>query len=59
MVHDGQAAEKVTARQKVLLAAYEAHPERLVRGTPRPPALPAAVWINPPAVEQFSGAPEQ
>jgi len=58
-VHYGQAAETIAARQQVLLAAYQAHPERFVRGTPRPPALPTAVWINPPTasergVEQLS-----
>ena len=51
-VHCGQAAETIVARQQVLLAAYEAHPERFVRGTPRPPALPTAVWINPPPVPE-------
>ena len=33
----------------LLTAAYAAHPERFVRRPPAPPALPAAVWINPPA----------
>ncbi len=28
--------------------AYQAHPERFVKGLPVPPALPKAVWINPP-----------
>jgi putative transposase len=51
-VHCGQAAETLAARQQVLLAAYQAHPERFVRGTPRPPALPTAVWINPPSVPE-------
>jgi putative transposase len=35
-------------RQQVLHAAYAAHPERFVKGTPLPPQLPDAVWINPP-----------
>lgn len=47
-VHTGQAVEAIAARQEVLAAAYQAHPERFVRGTPRPPELPTAVWINPP-----------
>ncbi len=51
-VHGGQAVEMIAARQEVLTAAYEAHPERFVRGTPKPPALPTAVWINPPPVEE-------
>jgi len=58
-VHCGQAAETIAARHQVLVAAYQAHPERFVRGTPRPPTLPTVVWINPPrapqpAVEQLS-----
>lgn len=51
-VHSGQAAETIAARQHVLMAAYQAHPERFVRGTPRPPALPTAVWINAPTVSE-------
>lgn len=51
-VHSGQAVEMIAARQEVLAAAYEVHPERFVRGTPKPPALPTAVWINPPQVEE-------
>lgn len=48
VVHAGQ-AEAVTAGRRLTLArAYEAHPERFVRHPPRPPALPDAVWINPP-----------
>ncbi len=34
MLHDGQAAGVVQSRQKVLQAAYAAHPERFVRGVP-------------------------
>src|SRR5436309_3518901 len=49
MVHDGQAAVVRAHRADVLVAAYAAHPERFVRRPPEPPALPAAVWINPPA----------
>jgi putative transposase len=63
-VHCGQAVETIAARQQVLLAAYQMHPERFVRGTPRPPALPTAVWINPPTasepgVEQLSVVGDQ
>ncbi len=47
-VHHGQAPAVRAARQEVLTAAYAAHPERFVRGRPQPPALPEAVWINPP-----------
>jgi putative transposase len=47
-VHQGQVATVLAARQDVLTAAYQAHPERFVRGQPSPAAPPAAVWINPP-----------
>jgi putative transposase len=51
-VHHGQAGEVLAARQEVLRSAYQAHPERFVRGEPRPAELPRAVWINPPAQGQ-------
>jgi putative transposase len=47
-VHSGEAARLFTTRQQTLTAAYVAHPERFVKGPPRPPALPTAAWINPP-----------
>ena len=50
MVHRGQAAEVLEARHEVMQAAYAAHPERFVHGKPAIPALPEAVWINPPAM---------
>ena len=49
MVHYGQAAAVLAARQTVLTAAYAVHPERFVGQPPRPLALPSKVWINPPA----------
>jgi putative transposase len=51
MVHQGKAAEVVAKREEVMAAAYMAHPERFVRGRPRVPQVPQAVWINPPAVQ--------
>jgi putative transposase len=47
-VHYGNADHAIRARQEVLLQAYEAHPERFVRGAPTPPQLPQEVWINRP-----------
>jgi putative transposase len=47
-VHYGQAQAVVDRRQQVLQAAYAAHPERFVRGEPKPPSLPTEVWINKP-----------
>jgi putative transposase len=48
IVHAGQAQQVRQQRQLVLLDAYAQHPERFRRGQPVPPALPTAVWINPP-----------
>ena len=48
MLHGGE-VETVTQLRKVTLsAAFEGHPERFVRGTPRPPVVPEATWINQP-----------
>lgn len=47
-VHYGRAEALQAERQRILAAAYHAHPERFVGRPPVPPALPAAVWINPP-----------
>jgi putative transposase len=47
-VHYGQAQAVLDQRQKVLQAAYAAHPERFVRGEPKPLSLPKEVWINKP-----------
>ncbi len=49
IVHAGLAPEVQAARAITLSQAYAAHPERFVRHAPRPPDLPTAVWINPPA----------
>jgi len=48
MVYRGRGEQVRTQRQVVLDAAHAAHPERFVRKRPEPPALPPAVWINPP-----------
>lgn len=48
-VHYGQAQAVLDRRQQVLQAAYTAHPERFVRGVPKPPSLPTEVWINEPS----------
>jgi putative transposase len=51
-VHHGHAEQTHAARADVLAAAYAATPERFVRRPPRPPALPAAAWINKPDSEE-------
>ena len=50
-VHYGTASQIFADRQRTLQLAYAAHPERFVKGIPHPPALPTAVWINPPQPE--------
>ncbi len=51
MVHYGKAAMVTSQRQIVLTSAFDAHPERFVRGLPVPPSLPEAAWINKPKIE--------
>ena len=51
-VHYGHAKAIHAERQRVLDAAYHANPERFVRGTPKPPPLPTAAWINKPATQE-------
>jgi putative transposase len=48
-VHFGRAGQAQLERVHVLQAAYAAHPERFVRQTPVPPALPGPAWINKPS----------
>jgi putative transposase len=48
MVHYGQAPVVRPQRQIFLDAAYQAHPESLVRKPPQAPKLQQAVWINKP-----------
>jgi putative transposase len=48
MVHYDQAPAILHHRQRVLDAAYSAHPERFVRKPPTPPQLQKEVWINKP-----------
>jgi putative transposase len=48
-VHYGRAQAVIDRRQQVLQAAYAAHPERFVRGEPKPPSLPTEAWINKPS----------
>ena len=56
MLHYGAAEKTIQNRARVLRCAYEAHPERFVRGCPKPQSLPTAVWINPPATtSELSG----
>ncbi len=56
-VHYGRAAAILEVRHRTRLAAYAAHPERFVKGPPRPETLPTAVWINPPPKTTGQEAP--
>ena len=47
-VHHGRAQAVLMQRQHILQTAWNAHPERFVRGLPKPSPLPEEVWINPP-----------
>ena len=48
-VHHGRAHTVLQQREQTLRAAWNHHPERFVRGIPKPLPIPEAVWINPPA----------
>jgi putative transposase len=54
-VHHGQAPAVIAERKRTLEAAWAAHPERFVLGTPKPNPLPEAVWINPPETSTTGG----
>jgi putative transposase len=51
-VHFGTAHQIRHQRGIVLSEAYTTHPERFVHGTPQPPKLPSAVWINRPTDQE-------
>ena len=53
-VHFGRAQARLQAHQRVLDAAYAAHPERYVNGAPRAPEPPKAAWINRPKADVSS-----
>ena len=46
--HHGTDKVVYEKRQEVMAAFYEQHPERFVKGMPKPPELPGEVWINKP-----------
>lgn len=48
-VYTGRHLELTRVRQRTLDRAYAAHPERFVRGRPKPPAVPEEIWINRPS----------
>ena len=54
-VHHGRADIVLAQRARTLELAWADHPERFVRGIPKPSPLPEAVWINPPATPTTGG----
>jgi putative transposase len=56
-VHYGRSEKKLAQRQLVLQRAFDAHPERFVKGRPSPTQLPGSVWINQPAPEMSLNEP--
>ena len=57
-VHYGRAEAMIAQRERTLQQAWAQHPERFVRGKPKPQALPQQVWINRP-VEEEETSPEE
>ena len=47
-VHYGLTQQLQADRQHVLDQAYRNHPQRFVKGKPKPPHVPDQVWINQP-----------
>lgn len=47
-VHYGLAKDAHAKRTEILTNAFTAHPERFVKGLPKPLSVPTEVWINPP-----------
>lgn len=58
-VHAGTASTIVAARQRVLDAAFQAHPERFPHGAPTHQELPTEVWINQPTTNTVVIEPAQ
>jgi putative transposase len=50
-VHTGQFEQVLVAKQAALDAAYQAHPERFVRGRPLAKRPPAEVYLNRPTTQ--------
>jgi putative transposase len=51
-VHEGHVDERLAARSATLAGAWQAHPERFVRGKPQAPGLAPIVYINQPDLTQ-------
>jgi putative transposase len=51
-LHRGEVELVMEKRVGALEVAFRAHPRRFKGKRPRPPVPPAAVWINPPALDR-------
>ncbi|MBW1903458.1 MAG: IS3 family transposase [Deltaproteobacteria bacterium] len=51
-VHYGRAEQIIKERENVLKVAFEKHPNRFKGKVPKPMALPKAVWINKPSLNE-------
>jgi putative transposase len=58
-VHHGRAEQRRAQRRIILHDAWEAHPERFVRGKPEPLALPEAAYINRPTPVAAEDSPSR
>ena len=58
-VHHHRTQSVLDQRGRTLQAAWTRHPERFVRGIPKPDPLPEAVWINPPATSTMGEIAQQ
>ena len=57
-VHHHRTQSALDQRGRILQAAWTRHPERFVRGIPKPDALPEAIWINPPVTSTTGEIPQ-
>jgi putative transposase len=48
VVHSGRGPEQWEFRRLTMERFYQEYPERFVKGPPKPPRIPAMVWINRP-----------
>ena len=51
-LHHGEGPAILAQRQKSLDEAFDAHPERFVKGPPKVPDFPSKVWLNPPTNQE-------
>ena len=50
-VHYGRRRRSSKVASRCSWDFFGAHPERFVKGTPKPPEIPSAAWINPPTTK--------